>query len=152
MEIIGDGDGWLLPLGGRCDLGIRRLGRTSAPGSATTAAGLPGESTSCAALAAASSRPVECPTATASHTPSRSTVVATSICVRLGSSLLNDDVLAVDGVRVRGHGGRIARLVRKLDKGAVLSPALSAHVSTTYQITRVGGVMSYLLAVDIKVC
>lgn len=108
-----------MPLGGRYGLGVGRLRSTAASRSATTAAGWPRESAPSAALAAGPAAIVSS-TTTTGHPASAGIVVASSVCIRLGSSLLDDDALPVDRVRVRSDRRVIARLIGKFDECAVL--------------------------------
>lgn len=93
---------------------------TATVGSAAATTRLASESTTAAALAAGATA-LEATTATASGTATSSgSVVATSEGSGLGATLLNNNVLAINGVGVGGNGGIITGLGLELDESAVL--------------------------------
>lgn len=97
-------------------LGVGCLSGTAAAGG-TTAPVAPGEVTSAALAAGAVA--VEAATA-ALGTSTAAAVAAATVGVGLGSALLDDDLLAVDDMRVRVQGGVVTLGGLVLDEGAVL--------------------------------
>jgi hypothetical protein len=108
-------------LGSACDLSVCCLRGTAASrSSATTTTRLACEATTASSLATAPLGLVPAtPTAGDSATTSRAVVTA-SVGIGLRPPLLHDDVLAVNGVRVGGHGGIVASLGLELNECAVL--------------------------------
>jgi len=62
--------------------------------------------------------------------PAVAAVVGASVGAGLRAALLHDDVLAVDGVRVRGYGCVVAGCVLELDERAVLYAVSSSSLQT----------------------
>lgn len=93
-------------------LSVGNLGTTTATGSTSPAANLPGEVASRVLASCAT-------TATARSIASASAEV-TTVGVGLGSSWLNDDVLAVDGEVLIGQSSLVALNSLVLNKRAVL--------------------------------
>lgn len=88
------------------------------------------ESATAAALAAGATT-LEATTATASGAAtSRGSVVATSEGSGLGTTLLDNNVLAIDGVGVGGNGGVITGLGLEFDESTVLGSGQSPFIPT----------------------
>lgn len=101
----------------------RGLGGTAATDTAaTTGLTTAGEVTAGASLATGAV-PLESATAAAatSGVTTGGRVVAATVGGSLGAAGLNDNVLAVDGVRVGGGGSLVASDSSELDEGAVLA-------------------------------
>lgn len=128
-------------LGGR---GLSSRGTATVGSAAATR--LAAESTAAAALAARATT-LEATTATSSSTATvRGTVVATTEGGRLGATLLNNNVLAVDGVGVGGNGGVVTGLGLEFNESAVLRGCQFPFISANSKSD-----VTYLGAVDVKV-
>ena len=107
------------PLSARYQLGSASLGTTAPTRGTAASTRLAGEATTAGSRAARAAR-LEPATAAGGGGTTGVAVVAASIGVGLGTSLLNDDVLAVDGVGAGAQGGVVAGLGLEFDKGTVL--------------------------------
>jgi hypothetical protein len=117
---------WRAPTGdslsGTRHLSVAHLGATTAALRTTASASVlsAGEPTATVALAAGAGTLVAS-AATVGHAAATGrVVVASAVCVRLGSSLLDRDSLSIHGVGVGGNSRIVAGLSDELDKSAVL--------------------------------
>jgi hypothetical protein len=93
------------------------LGGTPAAAGATTAAPSLAEATAAALAARASGLVSAAPTAS---TPAGSAVVGAAVSVGLRAALSDEELLAVEVVRVRGNSGGVAGGGLELDEGTAL--------------------------------
>ena len=109
-------------LGSACHLSVCCLRGTAASrSSATTTTGLACEATTAGSSLATAPLGLVPATTTTGHSAAASRAVVTaSVGIGLRPPLLHDDVLAVNGVRVGGHGGIVSSLGLELNECAIL--------------------------------
>ena len=119
VQVPSEPNGLRNPPSERFQLGGAGLGTTTSTRGTAASTRLSREATTAGSRAARAAR-LESAAAAGGGGTTGVAVVAASIGVGLGASLLNDDVLAVDGVGAGAQGGVIAGLCLEFDKGAVL--------------------------------